>query len=101
MLVATFYRDGHVYWSLSCWAGVLGLLLLRDNRLSFWRFSWPWDLSCRVLCWRILLVCSCICIVLGQAFHSEVFCHGEEGVQLLLGHIHFSIVHEVEHRHKV
>ena len=36
--------------------------------------------------------------MLSQAFHSQVLCHGQERVQLLLSNINFSVVHEVEDR---
>ena len=36
--------------------------------------------------------------MLSQAFHSQVLCHGQERVQLLLSNINLSVVHEVEDR---
>ena len=35
-------------------------------------------------------------VTLSQAFHLEVFSHGQEGVELLLSHIDLAVVHEVE-----
>ena len=32
----------------------------------------------------------------GEALHLEVLRHGEEGVELLLCHVHLAVVHEVE-----
>ena len=36
--------------------------------------------------------------VLSESLHLEFFCHRQEGVELLLGNVDFSMVHEVEHR---
>jgi len=36
-------------------------------------------------------------IVLGESFHAEIFSNGQEAVELLLGDVDLSHVHEVEH----
>ena len=36
-------------------------------------------------------------IVLSESLHLEFLCHRQERVELLLGNIDFSMVHEVEH----
>ena len=40
-------------------------------------------------------------VVLGEPLHPELLGHGEEGVELLLRHVHLAVVHEVEHGHEV
>ena len=40
-------------------------------------------------------------IVLSKSLHLELLCNRQEGVELLLGNIDFSMVHEVQHRLKL
>jgi len=40
-------------------------------------------------------------VVLSETLHSQIFCHSQKGVQLLLSHIHLSLVHEVENREQL
>ena len=39
-------------------------------------------------------------IVLSESLYLEFLCHRQERVELLLGNIDFTMVHEVEHRLK-
>ena len=34
---------------------------------------------------------------MSESLHLEFFCHRQERVELLLGNIDFSVVHEIEH----
>ena len=36
-----------------------------------------------------------------STFDSEIFCDLQKGVELLLGHIDFSMIHKIKNRNKV
>jgi hypothetical protein len=39
--------------------------------------------------------------VLSEAFDLQVFCHGQERVQIFLRNVHLAVVHELEDRLKI